>query len=57
MYLLDEMGIESGIDVRKLAAIACSVEQTVGHELPGQLMKAGLRLDLHSMSSVRVAHG
>lgn len=57
IYLLDEMGIESGIDVRKLAAIACHVERTVGHELPGQLMKAGLRLDLHSMSSVRVAHG
>lgn len=57
IYLLDEMGIESGIDVRKLAAIACSVEQAVGHELPGQLMKAGLRLDLHSMDTVPVAQG
>ena len=57
VYLLDEMGIETGIDVRKLAAIACSVEQTVGHELPGQLMKAGLRLDLHPMTSVQVAQG
>jgi hydroxymethylglutaryl-CoA lyase len=57
IYLLDEMGIDSGIDARKLAAIACSVEQAVGHELPGQLMKAGLRLDLHSMSSVQVAQG
>ena len=29
----------------------------MGHELPGQIMKAGLRLDLHSMDSVRVAEG
>ena len=42
---------------RKLSAIACDVEVAVGHELPGQIMKAGLRRDLHSMDSVRVAEG
>ena len=57
VYLLEEMGIDTGIDLRKLSAIACDVEVAIGHELPGQIMKAGLRLDLHSMDSVRVAEG
>ena len=57
VYLLEEMGIDTGIDLRKLSAIACDVETAVGHELPGQIMKAGPRLDLHPMDSVRVAEG
>ena len=57
VYLLEEMGIGTGIDLRKLSGIACDVEVAVGHELPGQIMKAGLRLDLHPMDSVRVAEG
>ena len=57
VYLLEEMGIGTGIDLRKLSGIACDVEVAVGHELPGQIMKAGLRLDLHSMDSARVAQG
>ena len=57
VYLLEEMGIGTGIDLRKLSGIACDVEAAVGHELPGQIMKAGLRLDLHSMDSVRAAEG
>ena len=42
---------------RKLSGIACDVEVAVGRELPGQIMKAGLRLGLHSRDSVRVAEG
>ena len=57
VYLLEEMGIGTGIDLRKLSGIACDVEVAVGRELPGQIMKAGLRLDLHPMDSVRVAQG
>ena len=57
VYLLEEMGIGTGIDLRKLSDIACDVEAAVGHDLPGQIMKAGLRLDLHSMDTVRVAEG
>lgn len=57
VYLLHEMGIETGIDLRKLTAIACDVEVAVGHPLPGQVMKAGHRLDLHPMDSVPVAQG
>ena len=57
VYLLEEMGVGTGIDLRKLSGIACDVEAAVGHQLPGQIMKAGLRLDLHPMVSVRVAQG
>jgi len=57
VYLLAEMGINTGIDLRRLSGIACDVEAAVGHALPGQIMKAGLRLDLHPMDSVRVAEG
>ena len=57
VYLLEEMGIGTGIDLRKLSAIACDVEAVVGHDLPGQIMKAGLRLDLHALDSVRAAEG
>ncbi|MDX1431073.1 MAG: hydroxymethylglutaryl-CoA lyase [Gammaproteobacteria bacterium] len=57
VYLLHEMGIDTGIDLRKLVALACDVEVAVGHPLPGQVMKAGMRLDLHSMDSVRAAEG
>ena len=57
VYLLEEMGVGTGIDLRKLSGIACDVEAAVGHELPGQIMKAGLRLDLHPTDSARVAQG
>lgn len=57
VYLLHEMGIETGIDLRKLAAVACDVEAVLGHALPGQVMKAGQRLDLHALDSVGVAQG
>jgi hydroxymethylglutaryl-CoA lyase len=57
VYLLHEMGIETGIDLRKLIGIACEVEGVVGHALPGQVMRAGLRLDLHDLDAVRTAAG
>ena len=57
VYMLDEMGIDTGIDLRKMMALACDVEDTVGREMPGQVMKAGLRLDLHGMESVATAKG
>jgi hydroxymethylglutaryl-CoA lyase len=43
---LHELGIETGIDLGRLIGIARSVEEAVGHEVPGQVMKAGPRLQL-----------
>ena len=57
VYLMHEMGIETGIDLGKLMKIASVVEEALGHPLPGQVMKAGPRLDLHSMGDVQTAVG
>ncbi|HCF73988.1 MAG TPA: hydroxymethylglutaryl-CoA lyase, partial [Gammaproteobacteria bacterium] len=57
VYLLHEMGIETGIDLRRLMRIATEVEALVGRDLPGQIMKTGPRLDLHSMGEVATAQG
>jgi hydroxymethylglutaryl-CoA lyase len=55
--LLHECGYETGIDLEKLIAVAQMVEKMMGRQLPGQMMKAGPRLNLMSMDSVRRAVG
>ena len=57
VFLLHEMGIETGIDLEKLCAVARKVEQVVGRSLPGQVMKAGPRSNLAAMDQVETAVG
>jgi hydroxymethylglutaryl-CoA lyase len=57
VYMLHEMGIETGIDLGKLCAAARHVEQVIGRSLPGQVMKAGPRLRLHRPEEVATAAG
>ncbi|MGI9333086.1 MAG: hydroxymethylglutaryl-CoA lyase [Gammaproteobacteria bacterium] len=57
VYLLHEMGFETGIDLGALCAIAREVEQAVGRQLPGQVMRAGPRLALRAMDEVHTATG
>ena len=57
VYLLHEMGIETGIDLGALCAIAREVEKVVHRPLPGQVMKAGPRLKLHDLGDVETAVG
>jgi len=47
VYLLQELGIETGIDLKALISVAKRAEEVIGRTLPGQVMKAGARLDLH----------
>ena len=44
VYMLDELGVETGVDLARLIAVAQKVQSAFGHELPGQLMKSGPRL-------------
>jgi hydroxymethylglutaryl-CoA lyase len=44
VYMLNELGIATGIDLPQLIAVAHSVQSVFGRELPGQIMKAGPRL-------------
>ena len=57
LYMLHEMGIETGIDLSRMTKIACDVEEVVGRPLPGQVMRAGPRLQLHGMDDVATAVG
>ena len=57
VYLLDECGITSGIDLERLIAVAHEVEKVLGRELPGQVMKSGPRLRLHDAGAVATAAG
>ncbi|MGB8621935.1 MAG: hydroxymethylglutaryl-CoA lyase [Paracoccaceae bacterium] len=57
VYLLEESGVETGVDLDALIATAHWMEETLGTPLPGQVMKAGPRLALHSRDAVRPAAG
>lgn len=41
VFMCDEMGIETGIDLEKLTECARLAEDIVGHPLPGSVMKGG----------------
>jgi hydroxymethylglutaryl-CoA lyase len=47
IHMLDAMGYETGIDLGRLLSVARELPQIVGHEVPGQLAKAGRICDLH----------
>lgn len=57
VYLLHECGYETGIALDQLAEVAREVQGVMGRELPGQYMKAGARLKLSSLDSIRRAVG
>ncbi|OGR24248.1 MAG: hydroxymethylglutaryl-CoA lyase [Desulfobacca sp. RBG_16_60_12] len=42
-HMLQEMGIDTGLDLGKLIACAQLAQELIGRELPGQVMKAGVR--------------
>ena len=43
VYMLEEMGISTGIDLVPLIKAACRLEGILGRSLPGQVMKSGPR--------------
>jgi len=57
VYLLHECGYETGIDLDALASVARRVQDVMHRDLPGQYMKAGPRLKLSPLESVRRAEG
>ncbi len=50
VFMCEEMGIETGIDLEKLIECARLAEEVVGHSLPGKAMKGG------SLAQYRHAH-
>ncbi|HEY2020563.1 hydroxymethylglutaryl-CoA lyase [Paraburkholderia sp.] len=45
--MCDEMGIRTGIDLDKLLVLSRGLPALLGHDVPGQLAKAGRNRDLH----------
>jgi hydroxymethylglutaryl-CoA lyase len=48
VFMCDEMGIETGVDLSKLIASARLAEDVVGHPLPGSVMRGGSLADLRA---------
>jgi hydroxymethylglutaryl-CoA lyase len=57
VYLLEESGYDTGVDLEALIAVARRVEQVIGRALPGQVMKAGPRLRKYTLEGARRAVG
>ncbi|MBN3764271.1 hydroxymethylglutaryl-CoA lyase [Burkholderia sp. Ac-20365] len=45
--MCDEIGIPTGIDLQTLIALSRTLPALLGHDVPGQLMKAGRNCDVH----------
>ncbi|MBT0569685.1 hydroxymethylglutaryl-CoA lyase [Curvibacter sp. CHRR-16] len=52
IHMLSEMGYDTGIDLPRLLDVARRMPAIVGHEVSGQLAKAGLCTDLHPAPSM-----
>ena len=47
--MLEDMGYDTRVDLAKLLAVARRIPAVVGHDTPGQVMKAGQTLELHEI--------
>jgi len=47
IHMLDAMGYDTGMDLDKLLEVARQMPDIVGHDVPGQVAKAGRITDLH----------
>jgi hydroxymethylglutaryl-CoA lyase len=43
VHMLEDMGVETGVDLDLLLDVAARAEQLVGHQLPSQVLRAGPR--------------
>jgi hydroxymethylglutaryl-CoA lyase len=48
IHMLDAMGYDTGMDIPRLLDVARQLPAIVGHEVPGQVAKAGRITDLHA---------
>jgi hydroxymethylglutaryl-CoA lyase len=55
VFMCDEMGITTGIDLERLIECAALAEDIVGHPLPGAVMRGGSLAKLRAKSSARLA--
>jgi hydroxymethylglutaryl-CoA lyase len=51
IHMLHAMGFDTGVDLPRLLSVARRLPHIVGHDVPGQVAKAGLITDLHPAPS------
>lgn len=54
VHMLESSGFDTGVDLDRLLSIARELPQIVGHEVPGTLIRAGKRTELHARPAVIV---
>jgi hydroxymethylglutaryl-CoA lyase len=57
VYLLQESGYESGVDLDRMISAALLAQAAIGRDLPGQVIKAGPRLKRHDPNLTATAAG
>ena len=57
VHMLWAMGYETGVDLDRLIAVAKKLPAIVGHDVPGQVAKAGKYTQLHSLAGAKRAAG
>lgn len=57
VFLLQESGYQTGVDLDKAIGVARQMEEALGKQLAGQVMRAGPRLRLHAADEVATAAG
>ncbi|WP_322050613.1 hydroxymethylglutaryl-CoA lyase [Paraburkholderia bannensis] len=49
VHMLELDGYKTGVNLTEILSASALLPQLIGHDVPSQLLKAGRRLDLHSM--------
>jgi hydroxymethylglutaryl-CoA lyase len=52
VHMLEAMGLNTGVSLERLLGVARELPALVGHDVPGQIIKAGRITDLHPMECV-----
>lgn len=48
VHMFESSGVATGVDLDRLLAVAKDLPAIVGHEVPGQVLRAGKRTELHA---------
>jgi hydroxymethylglutaryl-CoA lyase len=54
VHMFENMGVDTGVDLDALLAVAATLPDLVGHSVPGQVLKAGKSTRRFAMPAVRI---
>ncbi len=53
LHMMDEMGIETGVDLKKIIALARQLQEWVGHVADSSILRAGTNADLVPLTAAK----